>query len=197
MYIKTFIEKHDGSPVFVDFEGVRYIFQKNQWGDAVSFVGNQRHQARLLAMGEGSYIEYQPPEDAEGDVGAIIGAKPVVLGPDATAKELPREPLPDGQSVDEALTEGEDRALGPEPTEDEEGLEDIKWAPNLVDNKIREFKNLNDVNFIEYLSKNKDRIMNWPIVVRKEIAAKIKRKLPAYDPEKEGIEGFVIDDYLG
>lgn len=101
MYIQCFIKKADGSPVFVDYEGVRYIFQHNQFGDAVCFVGNQMHVRRMLKMGPACYIEYKPPEEAA--LGTLLGAAPIPLG--GAQKRERTNPLPDGLSVDDSLTQ--------------------------------------------------------------------------------------------
>jgi hypothetical protein len=104
MWIQCFITKFDGSDVFVDFEGVRYIFTKNAIGNAVCFVGNGAHVRRLLKMGPGAYAEYVVPKELQS---GQPGAEPVPLGgkPERRDPEA-REPLPDALSVDEALTSG-------------------------------------------------------------------------------------------
>lgn len=238
MLIQCFIEKADGSPVFVDFEGVRYVFQKNQFGDAVAFVSNQRHIERLKMMGSACYKDYEPPEplDPAGNI-FEVGSRPIPLGNVQRQRPEVREPLPDNLSVDEALGTPDERdPAGPlastvevaettpeQITEadkaqdaanetaaprmkdqredhsirDQEKPVEIEWAPEAVDAKTKEFRTLSDVNFISFLAANKERIMNWPLEVRGEIAKKIRNKLPAYNPEAEGIEGFKIDDYIG
>ena len=228
MNIQCFIEKADGSPVFVDFEGVRYVFQPNVHGDAVSYVGNAKHAQRMLMMGPAAYIEYVPPETAD-PAGNItdenLTTMPMPLGNVQRQQPRPDEPLPDNLTVDEALVAGQGGEPGPGPVVETdqtpvneltpeqaaqdaankgavEGLEveevvEVEWAPAAVDAKIKEFKTLSDVNFISFLTANKNRIMNWPIVVRTEVAKKISNKLGGYDPEAEGIEGFRLDDYLG
>lgn len=187
MYIQCFIKKSDGSAVFVDFEGIRYIFAKNQVDDAVCFVGNQGHQRRLLAMGPSSYAEYIPPDVK--DSSFQPGAQGVPLG---TAQRQPPkkdEPLPDAITVDEGL------ALADETDSAEVALPvEVEWAQEAIDQKIKEFRYLDTENFKSFVEANRDRIMGWPIVVRAEVAKKLSKKLPDLDP---GIEGFAIDDYIG
>jgi hypothetical protein len=133
MYIRTFIKKIDGSPVFVDFEGARYIFQKNQHGHDVCFVGNQGHARRLLKMGEETYIPYSDPSSMSGPVQDMppahgtAGAVQQLGGVHSRTEPIVHEPLPDNPSVDEALTSGDQ----PEPEEVFEDLPEPKHVKAL------------------------------------------------------------------
>jgi len=250
MFIQCFIEKADGSDVFVDFEGVRYIFPRNTLGDAVCFVGNQAHARRLLAMGPGSYEEYIPPDDV--DISFQPGATAVPLGGTNRLRRDPEadEPLADGLTVDEALTEGGQVESAPPETETDKNSDgtpnlapessnaegsaggapigdpvipadqvtpiddlsetekaqaeadkqaalapvEVQWAPEAVATKIKEFKFLDKDSFKVFVHNNADRIIGWPKEVRGEVAKKLNKNFPGLDP---GIEGFVINDYLG
>lgn len=199
MFIQCFIEKADGSDVFVDFEGVRYVFTKNAVGDAVCFVGNQAHVRRLLKMGAGAYDEYLPPDE----LGASDqpGASPQPLGGRQTRPDPgPNDPLPDGRTVDEGLSEGGDgdvdnpQMAGKEADPADAPPVEVSWAPQAVDTKIKEFKFLGKDEFKNFVDANAERIMGWPQEVRCELAKKLNKNFPDHDP---GIEGFNIDDYLG
>lgn len=217
MFIQCFIQKIDSSDVFVDFEGVRYIFTRNAIGDAVCFVGNQQHARRLLMMGKLSYIEY--PQDKLAQLqNEQPGGAPVVLG-GAPKRRQPeaKEPLPDNLSVDDALAQGgqvesapvesapvESAALNPTAAEGVAAAEaqakaDAEahaayWTPEAIENKIHEFHFLNKPRFKTFVDKNSDAVMDWPIEVRTALAKKLSTKFPDHDP---GIEGFVINEYLG
>lgn len=234
MFIQCFIQKIDGSDVFVDFEGVRYIFTRNAIGDAVCFVGNQAHAKRLLMMGELTYIEY-PQERLEMlQQHQQPGGAPVVLGGAPRRREPEaKEPLPDNLSVDDALAQGgqvesapvesapvESGPLNPTAAEgvakaeaelkEKEALEalaekkippketkpaaDPKWMPEAIEHKINEFKFKNKPQFKQFVDDNASNVMDWPIEVRTELAKKLAIKFPEHDP---GIEGFIINDYLG
>ena len=246
MFIQCFITKFDSSDVFVDFEGVRYIFSRNAVGDAVCFVGNQGHVRRLLSMGPASYDEYIPPDELGQN--AQPGAAPVPLGKHQERREPEaREPLPDNPSVDDALAQGGTVETAPPATEQEkaqdtlnetaaEGVEkakaaeaaadkknaktdpagqdgkeldkakvigasgrpgtptEVEWQPEAVATKIKEFQGLNKPNFKSFVDANSERIMGWPKAVRAAVAKKLDKNFPNQDP---GIEGFVINDYLG
>lgn len=189
MFIECLIKKWDESDVFVDFEGVRYIFTKNALGHAVCYVGNQLHARRLLAMGDTSYREYTPPEGF-GQVHQV-GATPVHIGQNQPGRPpTPNEPLPDAMTVDQSLTDGgqvEKETTDPAPSE-------VTWADEAIETKIKEFKFLAPDNFKAYIDDNRGNIMGWPVEVRSAIAKKLDKNFPDLDPD---IEGFKIDDYLG
>jgi hypothetical protein len=211
MFIQCFIKKYDNSDVFVDFEGVRYIFTRNALGDAVCFVGNQGHQRRLLMMGPGAYNEYPQKKIAELQ-NQQAGGAPIPLGKHQEARREPeaKEPLPDNMTVDEALAdegqlddnqvrsetaaEGVARHEAQEAAKKKAAAEEVEWQPEAVKTKINEFQGLNKANFESYVNAHADRIMGWPKVVRSAIARKLNNNFPGQDP---GIEGFVINDYLG
>ena len=226
MFIQCFIKKFDGSDVFVDFEGVRYIFTPNAIGDAVCFVGNQTHANRLFRMGEATYIQY--PQDRLAQLqNQQPGAAPVLLG-GAPQRRQPeaQEPLPDNLSVDDSLVEGGQVEVAPPAETPAEKAQDAlnetaaegvakaeakakkakaksdaeteaseaKWTPEAIGNKIDEFKFLNKPKFKKFVNDNAGNLMDWPGEVRTEVAKKLALKFPEHDP---GIEGFVINDYLG
>lgn len=183
MFIQCFIEKFDGSDVFCDFESTRYIFSKNKVGDSVCFVGNQSHASRLLSMGEAAYKKYDPPDGL-----STPGATAKPLGKDV-ARSLPKKP---GKKKTRTVPQKKKDPL-PEKAEKKAGIVDIQWTVEATQGKLKEFKHLNKANFRAFINDNNERVMNWPISVRRELARKILRFFPASEPE---IEGFSVDDYL-
>lgn len=276
MYIQCFIKKADGSPVFVDYEGVRYIFQRNEFGHAVCFVGNQGHVRRLMKMGPACYQDYTAPEEAT--QASLLGGAPVPLG--GQQKRASTNPLPQGLSVDDALTQPpgdinapppiqartapvtaispnqvrsipdfelspaeqakimadraatatamagepdteakkaqtdddkpeEEKAEKPDTTEAEEVAtekaaadaaigagqgtpEDVTWADEAVEAKVKEFKFLPKANFKTFVDNNREQVKGWPEAVKAEMAKKLTNLFPDKDPE---IEGLNLDDY--
>lgn len=220
MFIQCFITKFDGSDVFVDFEGVRYVFSRNVLGDAVCFVGNGAHQRRLLKMGPAAYDAYPQERIERLQADQMAGAAPVPLG-GKQERRVPEadEPLPDGLTVDDALVQGGQVESAPPAETPEEKAQDalnetaaegvakaaaadkeaeepaeVEWHPEAVKTKINEFQGLNKANFKSFVDGNSEQIPGWPKAVRTALAKKLNKNFPGEDP---GIEGFVINDYLG
>lgn len=180
MFIECLISRSDDSDTFVDFEQVRYRFLKNSNGDRVCFVGSESHRRRLLSMGSENYREYHPPSDLKGPIGAT--AEPMTRNV-LRKKSQEAENRKDESSALEALTT--------EP--DKPALVDYDWLLDEKVAKTKEFKFLGEDKFRDYVDENREKIMQWPIDVRRELAKKLDNLMPEEDP---AIEGFVIDDYL-
>lgn len=200
MYIQCFIEKVDGSPVFVDYEGVRYIFQKNEFGDHVCFVGNQAHQRRLLKMGPVNYIEYQAPEEANQT--SVLGSAPIPLGGKQKQAPPPPLPLPDNLTVDDSLSQppgdinnpAAGATIEPEAPSGLAASDTVDWVDSAKEAKVGEFKYLGGDKFKVYVDKNRDDVSGWPLDVQAELAKKLINLFPDEDP---GIEGFDLNDFDG
>jgi hypothetical protein len=139
----------------------------------------------MLAMGPGAYREYIADPRLSGRPGAI----PVPLGKHAKRTPAPNEPLPDALPVDENL-----QVLPDEDQEENPTGSEVTWVDSAIRTKIKEFKYLGKDEFVDFIDANRDLIMGWPREVRVEIAKKLDRNLLDMDP---GIDGFVIDEYLG
>lgn len=180
MFIECLIKRSDDSDTFVDFEQVRYRFTKNANGDRVCFVGGDAHRRRLLAMGEESYREYKAPKNLAGPVGAT--PEPMTRNI-LRKKSDPTPPTNDQGDALEALTSVPD----PVP------LTDFDWTLDEKVAKVKEFKFMGEEAYRGYIDENRDKVMRWPIDVRRELAKKLDKMMPEEDP---AIEGFEINDYL-
>lgn len=182
MYIECLIKRSDDSDTFVDFEQVRYRFTKNAAGASVCFVGGENHRRRLLAMGEETYREYEPPKNLKGPVGAA--PEPMTRNV-LRKKSNPEPPTPTNDQGDELAA----ATANPDPVP----LKDFDWSLDEKVSKVKEFKFLGEDAYRNFIDENRDGVMHWPIDVRREIAKKLDKMMPEEDP---GIPGFIIDDYL-
>ena len=178
MYIKCLIERANDEDTFVDFEQVRYRFNKNKAGHRVCFVGSEAHQRRLIIGG--GYVAYDNPENLE--------AQHQGNAPEPMTKAILKQ-----KKQPETYDQDGKMADSPAPAPITPAMVDVDWNLDKKVAKVKEFKFLKPDAFKEFIEENRPNVMKWPIDVRKEIARKLDKLLPEEDP---GIEGFVIDDYI-